>query len=185
MPNIFERELAGEMISPNDPDYSKILSRIEQALALTARLNQLNYQDAEVRELLAKLFGCEVDPSTLVLPPFYTDFGLNTRIGKNCMIQQCCTFFDRGGITIGNGVQIGPKVNLITLNHDLTPGNRTATYCKPIVLEDDVWIGVAATILPGVTVGNGAVIAAGSVVTRDVPPRTIVGGNPAKEIRKI
>ena len=106
-------------------------------------------------------------------------------IGKRCFIQQCCTFFGRGGITIGNDVFVGPKVNLITINHDLDPDNRSATYGRPIVIEDKVWIGIGATILPGIKIGYGAVIGAGSVVTKEVPPMTIVAGNPARIIKNI
>lgn len=185
MNSIFERELAGEMISPADPEYGEILSVINHALELTTKLNVLSYQNPKVREILAELFGREFPDSSLLLPPFYTDFGRNTYVGEHCMIQQCCTFFDRGGIQIGNHVQIGPKVNLITLNHDFTPQNRAATFCKPIVLEDGVWIGVGATILPGITVGKNAVVAAGSVVTHNVDPNTIVGGNPARVLKTL
>ena len=106
-------------------------------------------------------------------------------IGKGCWIQQGCTFFDRGGITIGNGVFIAPKVNLITINHGPNPDNRNATYGRPIVIEDKVWIGIGATVLPGVRIGYGSIVGANSVVTRDVPPMTVVGGNPAKFIKKI
>lgn len=102
-----------------------------------------------------------------------------------CFIQQCCTFFGRGGITIGNDVFIGPKVNLITINHDPNPENRSATYGRPIVIEDKAWIGINSTILPGVRIGYGAIVGAGSVVTKDVPPMTVVAGNPALFIKGI
>ena len=105
---------------------------------LTHKLNTLPYLGDEMKPLLKELFA-EYDESTMLIPPFYTDFGKNTRIGKGCMIQQGCVFFDRGGITIEDNVQIAPKVNLVTLNHDLSAGgNRKATYCKPIVIEDNV-----------------------------------------------
>lgn len=183
--NIFERELAGETISPSDPDFLPILEVIHHAFELTSKLNRLDYGDTKTKEILHELFGKELDDSTTLKPPFYTDFGKNTVIGKNCMIQQCCTFFDRGGITIGNGVFVGPKVNLITLNHDLDSANRSTTNAKPIVIKDNVWIGINATILQGVTVGENAVIGAGAVVTKDVPSNTVVGGNPAKIIKTI
>ena len=102
-----------------------------------------------------------------------------------CFIQQCCTFFGRGGITIGNDVFIGPKVNLITINHDPNPENRSATYGRPIVIEDKAWIGINSTILPGVRIGYGAIVGAGSVVTKDVPPMTVVAGNPARFIKGV
>lgn len=88
-------------------------------------------------------------------------------------------------ITIGDEVFIGPKVNLITINHDPDPENRSATYGRPIVIEDKAWIGINSTILPGVRIGYGAIVGAGSVVTKDVPPMTVVAGNPAKFIKKI
>ena len=127
----------------------------------------------------------ELDATTTVLPPLYIDYGKPVNIGKRCFIQQCCTFFGRGGITIGNDVFIGPKVNLITINHDPDPDNRSATYGRPIVIEDKVWIGINSTILPGVRIGYGAIVGAGSVVTKDVPAMTIVAGNPARIIKKI
>jgi acetyltransferase-like isoleucine patch superfamily enzyme len=106
-------------------------------------------------------------------------------IGERCFIQQCCTFFWRGGIEIGNDVFIGPKVNLITINHDVNPDNRSATYGRRIVIEDKVWIGINSTILPGVIIGYGAIVGAGSVVTKNVEPMTIVAGNPARVVKKI
>ena len=106
-------------------------------------------------------------------------------IGKGCFIQQCCTFFGRGGIAIGNEVFIGPKVNLITINHDVNPENRSATYGRPIVIEDKVWIGINSTILPGVKIGYGAIVGAGSVVTKDVPSDSLAVGNPAIVKRRL
>lgn len=184
--DIFERELAGEVIDPQtDPEFDKFLAVQRRSYELTHKLNTLPYLGDEMKPVLKELFA-EYDESTMLIPPFYTDFGKNTRIGKGCMIQQGCVFFDRGGITIGDNVQIAPKVNLVTLNHDLSAGgNRKATYCKPIVIEDNVWIGIDATILPGVTLGRNCVVAAGSVVTKDVPANVIVAGNPAKIVKRI
>ena len=106
-------------------------------------------------------------------------------VGENCFIQQCCTFLGRGGITIGNGIFIGPKCNLIIINHDPNPNNRSATYGRPIVIEDKVWIGINSTILTDVRIGYGSIVGAQSVVTHDVPPMTVVAGNPARVIKKI
>ena len=92
---------------------------------------------------------------------------------------------DRGGIYIDDEVFIAPKVNLITINHDINPYNRPTTICKPIHIEKRVWIGVAATILPGVRIGENSIIGANAVVTKDVPSNTIVGGNPARIIQHI
>ncbi|MBD0288627.1 MAG: sugar O-acetyltransferase, partial [Flavisolibacter sp.] len=125
------------------------------------------------------------DESTTVFAPFHTNFGRFTRIGKNVFINHACSFLDMGGITIEDHVLIGPKVNLITENHPLDPVDRRALICKPIVIKRNAWIGAAATVLPGVTIGENAVVAAGAVVTTDVSANTVVGGVPARFIKSI
>ena len=157
----------------------------DEARRITFRLNTAYRTPDEVRELLSELFGYEVPQSLRVFPPLYADFGKNIAVGEHVFINACCHFQDQGGITIGDGVFIAPKVNLITINHDPNPDNRSATYGKPIVIEDKVWIGIGSTVLPGVRIGYGSIVGANSVVTRDVPPMTVVGGNPAKFIKKI
>ena len=185
MENIFKKDLSGALVSPNEPGYDELINSIFDTMKLAYELNTGYHSPEEVRDYLSQIIGRKVDESVTLLPPFYVDFGKNIRIGKRCWIQQGCTFFDRGGITIGNDVFIAPKVNLITINHDSDPENRSATYGRPIVIEDKVWIGINSTILPGVTVGYGSIVGANSVVTHDVSPYTVVGGNPAKFIKKI
>ena len=185
MDNIFKKDLSGALVSPNEPGYDELINSIFDTMKLAYELNTGYHSPEEVRDYLSQIIGRKVDESVTLLPPFYVDFGKNIRIGKRCWIQQGCTFFDRGGITIGNDVFIAPKVNLITINHDSDPENRSATYGRPIVIEDKVWIGINSTILPGVTVGYGSIVGANSVVTHDVSPYTVVGGNPAKFIKEI
>ena len=185
MNDIFEKDRSGAMVSPDEPGYDRLIASIFETMKLAYELNDGFRTPDEARRYLSRITGREIDESVTLLPPFYVDFGKNIRIGKRCWIQQGCTFFDRGGITLGEDVFIAPKVNLVTINHDPDPGNRSATYGRPIVIEDKAWIGINSTVLPGVTVGYGAIVGANSVVTHDVPPFTVVGGNPARFIRRI
>lgn len=157
----------------------------DEARRVTFRLNTAYHTPDEVRALLSELFGKEADPTLRVFPPFYTDFGKNITIGRHVFINACCHFQDHGGVTLGDGCQIGHNVVFATLNHGIAPEDRVHTYPAPIVLGKNVWVGSNATILQGVTVGDNAIIAAGAVVTKDVPADTIVGGVPAKVIRGI
>ena len=139
----------------------------------------------EARRITFELFGKPVPPSLRVFPPFYTDFGKNIEIGNDVFINACCHFQDHGGITLGDGCQIGHNVVFATLNHGLAPEDRHTTYPAPIILGRNVWVGSNSTILQGVTIGDNAVVAAGAVVTKDVPADAIVGGVPAKVIKYI
>lgn len=156
-----------------------------EARRITFELNNAYHTPDEVRALLSRLFGKEVDSSFRVFPPFYTDFGKNITVGKDVFINACCHFQDHGGVTIGDGCQIGHNVVFATLNHGLSPEKRKSTCPAPIVLGKNVWVGSNATILQGVTIGDNAVVAAGAVVTKDVAANTIVGGVPAKFIKAI
>lgn len=157
----------------------------DEARRITFRLNTAYHTPDEVRGLLSELFGYRVPESLRVFPPFYTDFGRNITVGRDVFINAGCHFQDHGGVTIGDGCQIGHNVVFATLNHGLSPEDRQNTYPAPIVLGRNVWVGSNATILQGVIIGDNAVIAAGAVVTKDVEPATIVGGVPAKVIRRI
>lgn len=183
--NVFEKDLAGMPLDGRDPEVAPIIEVIKQTQRIVARLNSGVYSEEEVRDFLAQITGREVDSTLWLIPPFYTDFGRNIHFGKNVFVNSACTFMDRGGIYIDDDVFIGPKVNLITINHDINPFNRNTTICKPIHIEKRVWIGVAATILPGVRIGENSIIGANAVVTKDVPSNTIVGGNPARILKKI
>lgn len=157
----------------------------DEARRITFELNGAYHTPDEVRELMSRLFGKPVDPTFRVFPPFYTDFGKNITVGKNVFINACCHFQDQGGVTLGDDCLIGHNVVFATLNHGIAPEKRASMNHAPIVLGKNVWVGSNSTILQGVTVGDNAIIAAGSVVNRDVPANTIVGGVPAKHIRHI
>lgn len=157
----------------------------DEARRITFELNGSYHTQEEVRALLSRLFGHDVDSSLRVFPPFYTDFGKNIHIGKNVFINACCHFQDHGGVTLGDGCQIGHNVVFATLNHGMAPEDRGTTYPAPIRLGKNVWVGSNATILQGVSIGDNSIVAAGAVVTRDVPENVIVAGVPAKIIKTI
>jgi acetyltransferase-like isoleucine patch superfamily enzyme len=182
--DIFERMKAGEPIRLDDPEYSKVQEIVSRTIKLSATLHTLGDID-QIRECLSEIMGSPIDNTTTIFAPFYTNFGRFTRIGKNVFINHACSFLDMGGITLEDHVLIGPKVNLITENHPIDPANRRALISKPIIIKRNAWIGAAATILPGVTIGENAVVAAGAVVSKDVPANTIVGGVPARIIKAI
>jgi acetyltransferase-like isoleucine patch superfamily enzyme len=182
--NILYRMRAGEPIRLDDDQYPKIQTVVNRTIKLNAKLN--TSEDVEqIRKHLGEIIGSEIDASSIIFVPFYTNFGQFITIGKNVFINHACSFLDMGGITIEDNVLIGPKVNLITENHPLNPDDRKALICKPIVIKRNAWIGAAATILQGVTIGENSIVAAGAVVTADVPPNSIVGGVPAKFIKDI
>ena len=164
-----------------------MVASVKRAMAITPKLNRLAHDDADqIRAVFSDLIGQDLDAGFSLIPPFYTTGGENIRIGRNVFINQNCTLYDLGGIDIGDDVMIGPNVSLITSGHPIAPSQRrSGVTAAPIVIEKNVWIGAGAIIIGGVTVGANAVVAAGSVVTQDVPPDTLVGGNPARIIRSI
>lgn len=157
----------------------------DEARRLTCEINNKYHSQDELRELFSRLFGYRVPSTFRVFPPFYTDFGKNLKVGERVFINACCHFQDHGGVTIGDGSLVGHNVVFATLNHDMRPSSRSLMTHAPITVGRDVWIGSNSTILAGVTIGDGAVVAAGAVVTRDVPPMTVVGGVPARPLKQI
>ena len=175
-----------ERKSLNTPEIYEFMNRAsDEARRITFELNGAYHSMPEVRDLFARLFGKPVDPSFRVFPPFYTDFGKNITVGKNVFINACCHFQDQGGITLGDNCLVGHNVVFATLNHGFAPEERQSMLPAPIVVGRNVWIGSNSTILQGVTIGDNSIIAAGSVVTKDVPANAIVAGVPARFIRSI
>ena len=176
-----------KIIYSRTPESAAMVANVKRATAITTKLNCLTFNDAdEIRTLFSELIGKKVDETFLLIPPFYTLGGVEIRVGHNVFVNQNCTFYDLGGLDIADDVMIGPNVSIITTGHPLGPSQRrTATIGRPIVIERNVWIAAGATIVGGVRVGENSVVAAGSVVTKDVPSNTLVGGNPARVIRSI
>lgn len=153
-----------------------------EAMRLTAAMNSTYHTSEEVRDFMRRITGREIDDSFRLFPPFYTDFGKNISLGKNVFINACCCFQDQGGIEIGDNTLIGHRVTLATINHGLSPDERHIHHVAPIRISSNVWIGAGATLLPGVSIGEGSIVAAGAVVNRNVSAGHIVGGVPAKTI---
>ena len=182
---LLERLNAGQTIGPDGNGMSILRKYAREAQMVTARINTGFHEDKELREMVSELIGKDVPDDFCLFPPIYADFGKNITIGKNVFINSGCCFQDQGGIRIGDGCFIGHQVVFATIDHDLDPKRRAENHVAPIVLGKNVWVGSHATILKGVTIGDGSVVAAGAVVTKDVPPMTVVGGVPARVIRKI
>ncbi len=182
--DIFQKLKNGETIPAAD---SQAYRMREAAFATKKLLLQMNNtaDPSEVRNLLSEIIGSELDDSVTVFTPFHINYGKHTEIGKNVFINFDCVFLDMGGITIEDDVLIAPKVSLLSEGHGILPEERHALIPKPIRIKKNAWIGAGATILQGVTIGENAVVAAGAVVSKDVPDNTVVGGIPAKIIKKI
>lgn len=162
-----------------------MLERIRIAMDLTSRLNVLPFSDLEERHVLLRELLDDPHPErTFVHPPFYCTTGIGTTLGDRASVGQACSFLDLGGISIGDRTMISPKVTLITEGHPVAPTERYEfVTVAPIVIEANVWIGAAATILPGVTIGHDSVVGAGTVIAKDVPPLTVVTG-PGHVVRR-
>ena len=164
------------LIPRRTPESRAATDRVQVVMELTSRLNLLRHSELEARTaLLAKILGRPVPETLTIYPPFYCDYGLNLEFGERVFVNQNCSFYDLGGITIGDRTMIGPGVTLITAGHPVEPTERfDGITTAAIVIESNVWIGANATITPGVHIGSGSVVAAGAVVAKDVPPNCIV-----------
>ena len=156
-------------------------------MELTSRLNVLPFSDLDGRNaLLGEILGRPLPDTATVYPPFFCDHGLGIELGEQVFVNQGCYFLDLGGISIGDRTMIGPGVTLTTGGHPVALAERYEFLTHaPIVIESDVWIGAAATITPGVTIGHGSVIGAGAVVAKDVPPLTVVTSSGAVERKRL
>ncbi len=176
---------SGNRVAANGEVHKFMHGLSEEARRGMAELNSGFHTAEEIRELFFKLIDKPTDETFGLFPPFYTDCGKNISIGKNVFINEGCCFQDQGGIEIGDDCLIGQQVVIATLDHDLDPNRRKDMLPKPVKIGNNVWIGAHATVLSGVTVGDNAVIAAGAVVNKDVPPNAVVAGVPAEIIKRI
>jgi maltose O-acetyltransferase len=176
--------LAGDLYRADDQELADAAHRARQ---LQDRFNRSDAEDsAGRRAILEKLLG-QIAADTEIRPPMYCDYGSHIRIGARVFVNCGLVALDVAAITIGDDVQIGPNVQLLTPTHPLDAELRRAKWeaAEPIVVEDNVWLGGGAIVLPGVTVGKNAVVGAGAVVTKTVPPDVVVAGNPARVIRSL
>ena len=182
--DIFEQLRNGETIEANHLEAYKLR---DASYGIKQLLIQMNHSSdpVEIRELLSEITGSEIDKSVTIFTPLYMNYGKHTKIGKNVFINFDCVFLDLGGITIEDNVLIAPKVSLLSEGHPVSPNERQSLVPGHIHIKRNAWIGAGATILPGVTIGENAVVAAGAVVSKDVPANRVVGGIPAKIIKSI
>jgi acetyltransferase-like isoleucine patch superfamily enzyme len=176
-----------QLIRTRTPEFRAFHERVKVATRLSSELSAYCMDEAvSIQKVFEELIGKPVGESFNLIPPFYADHGLNITVGRAVFIGHECAFTGHGAIDIADEVMIAHKVNLVTAGHPVEPDKRRAFItAEPITIETNVWIGAAATILPGVTIGADAVVAAGAVVTHDVPPATLVAGVPATVIRHL
>lgn len=176
---------AGRTVVGGSAEHEFMHGVSQEAIRICMEINNRYHTPTELRALMAELTGRPVDAGFTLFPPFNSDCGKNIHLGRDVFVNAGCKFQDQGGIYLGDRVLVGQNVVLATLNHGMGPAHRGDLIPAPIRIGNDVWIGANATVLPGVTIGDGAVVAAGAVVTRDVEPLTVVGGVPARPLKRI
>lgn len=185
MTSLIEKQIVNKEIRVTDPLFEVIHQIQAENEEPLAALNTGYHEPADIRKRLENIISDKVDDTVTVLLPFYTDFGKHISIGKNVFINRQVMFVDLGGICLEDSVLIGSRVNLITVNHLTDPKERRGLSVKPIHIKKNAWIGAGATILPGVTIGENAIVVANATVTKDVPDNTIVAGIPAKIVKPV
>ena len=180
---IFKKLKNGDTVNMRAEEYAPAIEEITRTAKMCWRINSTEPMPEKIRPLLNELLFDRLPESSYLMPPLQIDFGMQVEIAQNVFVNHSLTLMSAGGISIGEGTQIGPQVTIVTTNHDFS--NRNVLNCRRVVIGRNVWIGARATIMPGVTIGDDAVIAGGALVVKDVAPGTIVGGVPAKYIKSI
>lgn len=183
MQDVFTRLKSGETLSANDSGYIELNKEVEKTRRLVDEMNSSHQTQKSLTYYLRQITGTDVDESVQIFLPFYIAYGKNTRLGKNVIINFSCTFLDLGGITVEDDVLIGPNTNIITEEHPQNPQQRHGLHSRPVVIRRNAWLGAGVIVLPGVTIGENAIVGAGSVVTKDVPDNAVVVGSPAKIVK--
>ncbi|MGN1015546.1 MAG: sugar O-acetyltransferase [Faecousia sp.] len=163
-----------------------VMEEQRRSRTVLQRLNTIDMSDFEgIAALVRELLQTQEDP--FINPPFYCDYGNHIKVGKNFFANYNCTFLDVATITFGDNCLLGPNVAIYTAGHPVHPHSRNSRYEYGIAVTigNDVWLGGNTVVCPGVTIGDGCVIGAGSVVTKDIPPYSIAAGNPCRVIRTI
>lgn len=176
------------MTEPSGKTYvgsDKLYEDVQRTMQLAAEMNSGYHSEAEVRDYLRKITGRVIDPTVRVFAPLHVNYGPGVSFGHDCFLNFGCTLLALGGITIEDDAFIGPHCVLATEYHPEDPATRHSLLTKPIVVGRNAWLGAGVTVLAGVTIGENAIVAAGSVVTKDVPANMVVAGTPAKVIREI
>lgn len=176
---------ASARVDGESEEHRAMTERAYDVRRLLMDLNCNYHTHDEIVSIFSEITGKHVDRSFGLFPPFCTEFGLNITVGKNVFINAGCQFQDHGGIVLEDGVLIGHNTVIATLNHDQDFRRRSSLIPKPVRICRDVWIGAGCVICPGVTVGEHSIVAAGAVVTKDVPPDVVVAGVPARVIKRL
>lgn len=180
--DVFTRLKNGEKVSMKEKEYEAAIEHMDATRKLCFEINNTFTKLVEHNPLFEEVFQAKLE-GVNIIPPVQIDFGKQITMGKNIFINHSLTCMSAGGITIDDNVQIGPNVTMVTTNHDFN--DRYSLCCKSIHIKKNVWIGANVVIMPGITIGENAIIAGGAVVTKNVEANTIVGGNPARVIKTL
>lgn len=183
MNDIFEKLRSGEAVDMAAPKYGNAIKEMQRSTRLCARISAQLQAGEDTVGLTRELLNGQLGENSYITPPFMIDFGNQVSLGKNVFINHSLTLMSAGSVTVDEGAMIGPNVKIYTDNHDFQ--NRMVLRCKPVHILKNAWIGGGAIILPGITIGENAVVGSGAVVTHDVEADTVVAGNPARVIKKL
>lgn len=181
--NIWEKLKSGEAVDMMSEEYAPVVEELRRADTALYHINHTEPRSEEQKKAWDELYDGDNPENVAIMTPVQIDFPKQIVFKGKCFINHSFTAMSIGGIEIGDGTQLGPHVTIVTDNHDMV--NRNVLKCKTVKVGRNVWIGASASIMPGVTVGDNAVIAGGAVVTKDVPENAVVGGNPAKIIKML